>query len=117
MRLIAGCLVMVRTATVGLTGCETIQENWKTAIGAGAGAVGGAVVGGLIGQGTTGVVIGGLLGTLAGGAIGQYLDRDARGAPQWHAGREPDHRVCAPGWDLHQLRADYAAGHRNHRGL
>lgn len=78
MRLIAGCVAVVLTATVGLTGCETIQENPKTAIGAGAGAVGGAVVGGLIGQGTTGVIIGGLLGTLAGGAIGQYLDRQDR---------------------------------------
>ena len=27
MRLIAGCLVMVLIATVGLTGCVTIQEN------------------------------------------------------------------------------------------
>ena len=49
MRLTAGCLVMVLIATVGLTGCETIQDNPKTAMGAGAGAVGGAVGGGLIG--------------------------------------------------------------------
>lgn len=78
MRRIAGCLVIMLIATVGLSGCTTIQENPKTAIGAGVGAAGGAVVGGLIGQGTTGVVIGGLLGTLAGGAIGQYLDRQDR---------------------------------------
>jgi surface antigen len=62
----------------GLTACETIQQNPKTAIGAGVGAAGGAVAGGLIGRGTTGVVIGGLLGGLAGGAIGQYLDRQDR---------------------------------------
>lgn len=78
MRLLAGCLVMVLIATVGPTGCATIQENPKTAIGAGVGAAGGAVLGGLIGHGTTGVVIGGVLGTLAGGAIGQYLDRQDR---------------------------------------
>jgi surface antigen len=36
------------------------------------------LLGGLIGRGTTGVVVGGLLGTLAGGAIGQYLDRQDR---------------------------------------
>jgi surface antigen len=78
MRLMAGCLVVVLIATVGLAGCETIQENPKTAIGAGVGAAGGAVLGGLIGRGTTGVVVGGLLGALAGGAIGQYLDRQDR---------------------------------------
>ena len=78
MRLMARCLTVVLIATVSLAGCTTIEENPKTAIGAGVGAVGGAVVGGLIGQGTTGVVIGGLLGTLAGGAIGQYLDRQDR---------------------------------------
>jgi surface antigen len=78
MRLIAGCVAVVLVATLGLTGCETVQENPKTAIGAGVGAAGGAVVGGIIGQGATGAVIGGVLGTLAGGAVGQYLDRQDR---------------------------------------
>lgn len=78
MRGTAGCLVLVLIAMVGLTGCETVQENPKTAIGAGVGAAGGAVAGGLIGRGTTGVVVGGLLGGLAGGAIGYYLDRQDR---------------------------------------
>jgi surface antigen len=77
-RLMAGCVVALLIATMGLSGCETIQENPKTAIGAGVGVAGGAVLGGLIGHGTTGVVIGGLLGGLAGGAIGQYLDRQDR---------------------------------------
>lgn len=78
MRLMAGLLVVVLTATVGLAGCETIQENPKTSIGAGVGVAGGAVLGGLIGRDTTGVVVGGLLGGLAGGAIGYYLDRQDR---------------------------------------
>ena len=78
MRMTAGLLLVVLIATVGLTGCETMQENPKTSIGAGVGAAGGAVLGGLIGRGTTGVVVGGLLGGLAGGVIGQYLDRQDR---------------------------------------
>lgn len=78
MRPMAACLALVLVATGGLGGCETVQQNPKTAIGAGVGAAGGAVAGGLIGRGTTGVVIGGLLGGLAGGAIGQYLDHQDR---------------------------------------
>jgi outer membrane lipoprotein SlyB len=78
MRAIAGVLAVVLIATVGLAGCETMQENPKTAVGAGVGAAGGAVAGGLIGRGTTGVVVGGLIGALAGGALGQYLDRQDR---------------------------------------
>ncbi len=78
MRPLSGCLVVVLITMLALTGCETIQENPKTAVGAGVGVAGGAVLGGLIGRGTTGVVVGGLLGGLAGGAIGQYLDRQDR---------------------------------------
>lgn len=75
MRSVATVLVVVLLASLGLSGCETVQEHQKTAIGAGAGAVGGALLGGLIGRSTTGVVVGGLLGALAGGAIGYYMDR------------------------------------------
>jgi len=82
MRTVAAVLVVVLVATLGLSGCETIQENPKTAIGVGAGAAGGALLGGLIGRNTTGVVVGGLLGALAGGAIGYYLDRQDRTAAQ-----------------------------------
>ena len=74
----AGLLIVVLVLTLGLSGCETMQENPKTAMGAGAGAAAGALLGGLIGRNTTGVVVGGLLGGLAGGAIGQYLDRQDR---------------------------------------
>jgi surface antigen len=74
----AGLLIVVLVLTLGLSGCETMQQNPKTAMGAGAGAAAGALLGGLIGRNTTGVVVGGLLGGLAGGAIGQYLDRQDR---------------------------------------
>ena len=64
-----------------LSGCagvdQTVRERPKTAIGAGTGVLGGAVVGGLIG-GKRGAVIGGLLGGLAGGAIGHYLDEQEK---------------------------------------
>src|SRR5262245_6358701 len=78
MRLTATFMTVILVVTLGLAGCETVQENPKTAVGAGVGAAGGAVLGGLIGRNTTGVVVGGLLGALAGGAIGQYLDRQDR---------------------------------------
>ena len=51
MRVLAGCLALVLIAVGGLAGCETIEQNPKTAIGAGVGAAGGAVAGGLIGRG------------------------------------------------------------------
>lgn len=78
MRVMTILMVLVLVLTFGLSGCETIQENPKTAVGAGAGVAAGALLGGLIGRNTTGVVVGGLLGGLAGGAIGQYLDRQDR---------------------------------------
>lgn len=71
-------LAAVLSASGALGGCETIRENPKTSIGAGAGAAAGGVAGGLIGRDTTGVVVGGLLGGLAGGAIGYYLERQDR---------------------------------------
>lgn len=77
------CLVVTLAllATL-LAGCaettQTVQRNPKTAVGVGAGAVGGAVIGGLVG-GKRGAVVGGLLGALTGGAIGRYLDEQERG--------------------------------------
>lgn len=82
MRTFKGFLVIALVLLVGLGGCTTIEENPRTAIGAGVGAAGGAVAGGLIGGSATGAVIGGLLGGLAGGAVGQYLDRQERSATQ-----------------------------------
>lgn len=64
-----------------VSGCaetgQAVRDNRKTAIGAGTGVVGGAVVGGLLG-GKRGAVIGGLLGGLTGGAIGHYLDEQEK---------------------------------------
>jgi outer membrane lipoprotein SlyB len=64
-----------------LNGCETleraIKDNPRTAVGAGAGGAGGAIIGGLAGA-TEGAVIGGLAGALAGGVIGHLLDRQER---------------------------------------
>lgn len=79
---LAVALAAVLSASVALGGCETVRENPKTSIGAGAGAAAGGVAGGLIGRNTTGVVVGGLLGGLAGGAIGYYLERQDRNRAQ-----------------------------------
>jgi surface antigen len=81
-RALAVTLAAVISASVALGGCETVRENPKTSIGAGAGAAAGGVAGGLIGRNTTGVVVGGLLGGLAGGAIGYYLERQDRNRAQ-----------------------------------
>ncbi|HSB81938.1 MAG TPA: glycine zipper domain-containing protein [Candidatus Methylomirabilis sp.] len=82
MRSAKSLLLVVLVAGLAVAGCETLQENPKTAIGVGAGAAGGALVGGLIGHNTTGVVVGGLAGSLVGGAIGYYLDRQDKTAAQ-----------------------------------
>ena len=66
----------------GCAGTEqAVREHPKTAIGAGTGVLGGAVVGGLIG-GKRGALIGGLLGGLAGGAVGHYLDQQEKDRAQ-----------------------------------
>lgn len=75
MRPLSALLVLVFVVALGAAGCQTMSEHQKTTIGAGAGAAGGALVGGLISRNTTGVVVGGLVGALAGGGIGYYLDR------------------------------------------
>jgi outer membrane lipoprotein SlyB len=66
---------------VFLYGCESIERaiknNPKTAVGAGAGGAGGAVIGGLA-SGGTGALVGGLSGVLAGGVIGHLLERQER---------------------------------------
>lgn len=81
MRKILCVALALALAGATLSGCaqtgETVRRNPNTAIGAGAGVVGGAVIGGLIG-GKRGAVIGGLLGGLAGGAIGHYMDEQAK---------------------------------------
>ncbi len=74
MRSIARAMVVVLAATLGISGCAAVQENPKTATGAGVGAAGGALIGGLASRSVGGAVAGGLLGTLAGGAVGYYLE-------------------------------------------
>lgn len=85
MRSIAAVMIVALVVTLGGSGCQTISENPKTAVGTGVGAAGGVLLGGLIGRNTTGVVVGGLLGALAGGAIGYYLERQDKTAEQARA--------------------------------
>ena len=75
-------LAFLSAVLPGCTGMDqTVRDNPKTAIGAGTGVLGGAVVGGLIG-GKRGALIGGLLGGLTGGAIGHYLDQQEKDRAQ-----------------------------------
>lgn len=70
-----------------LAGCETIQQNPRTAAGAGAGALGGAAVGTLFGgDDRRNALIGAGIGMLAGAAVGQYLDQQQRELEQNLAG-------------------------------
>jgi outer membrane protein OmpA-like peptidoglycan-associated protein len=69
--------VLVLVAALILPGCAAMQENQKTTIGAGAGAVIGAGVGYAIGGGK-GAAIGAVVGGLAGGVIGHYMDKQER---------------------------------------
>jgi outer membrane lipoprotein SlyB len=76
----ASVLVLIGSMAF-LNGCESIERaiknNPKTAVGAGAGGAGGALIGGLA-SGGTGALVGGLAGVLAGGVIGHLLDRQER---------------------------------------
>ena len=78
MRMLAAFLALVLVSFAALSGCATIEDNPRTAIGTGVGAAGGALAGGLISGGATGAVVGGLIGALAGGGIGYYLDHQEK---------------------------------------
>jgi hypothetical protein len=78
MRMLAASLALVLVSFAALSGCATIEENPRTAIGTGVGAASGALAGGLISHGATGAVVGGLIGALAGGGIGYYLDHQEK---------------------------------------
>ena len=66
-------------ASMVLAGCETVQDNPRTAAGAGIGALGGAVAGTLFkGDDRRNALIGAGIGMLAGAAVGQYLDQQQR---------------------------------------
>lgn len=62
-----------------LVGCQTVQENQRTAIGAVAGAAIGAAAGTLVGgNDRRNALVGAGIGLLAGAAVGQYLDQQQR---------------------------------------
>ena len=72
-------VVAVLIASMALAGCETVQQNPRTASGAAIGALGGAAAGTLFkGDDRRNALIGAGIGLLAGAAIGQYLDRQQR---------------------------------------
>jgi outer membrane protein OmpA-like peptidoglycan-associated protein len=70
------CALLLVAALI-MPGCAAMQENRKTTIGAGAGAVVGAGVGYALGKGK-GAAIGAVVGGLAGGVIGHYMDKQER---------------------------------------
>jgi outer membrane protein OmpA-like peptidoglycan-associated protein len=70
------CALLLVAALI-MPGCAAMQENKKTTIGTGAGAVVGAGVGYAIGGGK-GAAIGAVVGGLAGGVIGHYMDKQER---------------------------------------
>lgn len=72
-------ILIAATCCVALVGCETVQENKRTAIGAGAGAAAGAALGTLVGgNDRRNALVGAGIGLLAGAAVGQYLDQQQR---------------------------------------
>ena len=69
-------ILIAATCCAALVGCETVQDNQRTAIGAGVGAAAGAALGTLVGgNDRRNALVGAGIGLLAGGAVGQYLDQ------------------------------------------
>ena len=80
-------VVVALCASMVLAGCETIEQNPRTASGAAIGALGGAAAGTLFkGNDRRNALIGAGIGMLAGAAVGQYLDRQQRELEQSLAG-------------------------------
>jgi outer membrane protein OmpA-like peptidoglycan-associated protein len=78
-------LVLVIVIGSLFTSCEAIKNTNQTQRGATIGAIGGAVLGGIIGnnagkggKGAQGAIIGGIIGGVAGGVIGNKMDKQAR---------------------------------------
>ena len=79
--------LIAATCCVALVGCQTVQDNQNTAIGAVAGAAIGAAAGTLVGgNDRRNALIGAGIGLLAGAAVGQYLDQQQRDLEQSLAG-------------------------------
>jgi len=89
-------IVAVVAATVSLAGCAAMEdfatnpEKEKTRMGTGIGAAGGAVAGLLIGGGWEGALIGAGVGALAGGAVGNYQDKQEAALRRQMAGTGVD---------------------------
>ena len=66
-------------SSTALVGCETYQDNTRTALGGLAGAAVGAAAGTLVGgNDRRNALVGAGIGLLAGAAVGQYLDQQQR---------------------------------------
>lgn len=71
--------LIATTCCIALAGCQTVQDNQNTAIGAVAGAAIGAAAGTLVGgNDRRNALVGAGIGLLAGAAVGQYLDQQQR---------------------------------------
>ncbi len=74
-------LAIAMATTLAVTGCQTTdpytgeQKTSNTAIGAGIGAVGGALAAAIFSGKRKNVLLGAGIGALAGGAVGNYMDR------------------------------------------
>jgi len=74
-------IAVLATSTLLTTACVTNENTgerefaWRTAGGAGLGAVAGYLLGDLIGGNRTAAIIGAGIGGVAGGAVGNYMDR------------------------------------------
>jgi outer membrane protein OmpA-like peptidoglycan-associated protein len=84
--------LMAATLLTGTTACVTNQNTGerefplRTAIGAGVGAIGGYLLGDLIGGNRSGRILGAGIGAIGGGAVGQYMDRQEARLRQQTAG-------------------------------
>jgi outer membrane protein OmpA-like peptidoglycan-associated protein len=73
--------ILMATTLLGTTACVTNPETGerefpvRTAVGTGIGALGGYLLGDLIAGGRSGQIIGAGIGAIAGGTVGQYMDR------------------------------------------
>lgn len=80
-------VIAAMCASLVLAGCTAIDQNPRTAAGAGLGALGGAAAGTLFrGDDRRNALIGAGIGMLAGAAVGQYLDQQQRELEQSLAG-------------------------------
>ena len=80
-------VIVALCASLALAGCTAVEQNPRTAAGAGIGALGGAAAGTLFGgNDRRNALIGAGIGMLAGAAVGQYLDQQQRQLEQQLAG-------------------------------